>query len=119
GRTRGDQGARGAEAPRRALRRAQRHVARRDGELHAPGSGALGDGDSLGERPGRVKPKVAIATGDPAGIGPEISIKAARDPRVTAICQPVLFGSREVLAMHWDITGLSIVEVPQARPRIG
>ena len=29
-----------------------------------------------------MKPRVAIATGDPAGIGPEISLKAARDARV-------------------------------------
>jgi len=66
-----------------------------------------------------VKPKVAIATGDPAGIGPEISIKAARDARVSAICQPVLFGSREVLALHGEVGGLDIVEVEQPRPRIG
>jgi 4-hydroxy-L-threonine phosphate dehydrogenase PdxA len=34
--------------------------------------------------------KIAIATGDPAGIGPEISAKAARDPRVRRICEVVL-----------------------------
>ena len=66
-----------------------------------------------------TRPKVAIATGDPAGIGPEISIKAARDARVTSICQPVLFGAREVLALHGPVDGLHIVEVEQARPRIG
>jgi 4-hydroxy-L-threonine phosphate dehydrogenase PdxA len=66
-----------------------------------------------------VKPRVAIATGDPAGIGPEISIKAARDPRVREICAPVLFGAREVLALHGPVDGLTIVEVEQARPRIG
>jgi 4-hydroxythreonine-4-phosphate dehydrogenase len=38
--------------------------------------------------------KVAIATGDPAGIGPEISLKASRDPRVLRICEPVLVHSR-------------------------
>lgn len=37
--------------------------------------------------------KIAIATGDPAGIGPEISAKAARDPRVLRICEPVLIES--------------------------
>lgn len=40
-----------------------------------------------------IKPRVAIATGDPAGIGPEISAKAARDPRVRRICEPVLVDS--------------------------
>jgi len=37
--------------------------------------------------------KIAIATGDPAGIGPEISLKASRDPRVRRICEPVLVNS--------------------------
>jgi 4-hydroxy-L-threonine phosphate dehydrogenase PdxA len=66
-----------------------------------------------------VKPKIAIATGDPAGIGPEISLKAARDPRVVELCEPVLFGDRKVLAMHGAVAGIAIQEVKQARPRIG
>lgn len=66
-----------------------------------------------------MKPRVAIATGDPAGIGPEISIKAARDPRVTAICEPVLFGDSDGLKLHGDVEGLTIVEVEQDRPRLG
>ena len=37
--------------------------------------------------------RIAIATGDPAGIGPEISLKASRDPRVRRICEPVLVES--------------------------
>ena len=37
------------------------------------------------------KPIVAITVGDPAGIGPEIADKAADDPRVTAVCEPVLY----------------------------
>ena len=40
-----------------------------------------------------MKIAIAIATGDPAGIGPEISAKAARDPRVLRICEPVLIES--------------------------
>lgn len=66
-----------------------------------------------------MKPKVAIATGDPAGIGPEISLKAARDPQVLELCQPVLFGARDVLALHGRVDGLAIVEVAQERPRLG
>jgi 4-hydroxythreonine-4-phosphate dehydrogenase len=38
-------------------------------------------------------PKIAITTGDPAGIGPEIARKASLDPRVTAVCEPVLYGA--------------------------
>jgi 4-hydroxythreonine-4-phosphate dehydrogenase len=36
--------------------------------------------------------KIAITVGDPAGIGPEIAAKAAVDPRVRAVCEPVLYG---------------------------
>jgi 4-hydroxythreonine-4-phosphate dehydrogenase len=39
-----------------------------------------------------VKPRVAITVGDPAGIGPEIARKAADDPRVREVCDPVLYG---------------------------
>jgi 4-hydroxythreonine-4-phosphate dehydrogenase len=39
-----------------------------------------------------VKPIVAITAGDPAGIGPEIARKAADDPRVLAVCEPIIYG---------------------------
>ena len=39
-----------------------------------------------------MKPIVAITAGDPAGIGPEIARKAADDPRVRAVCEPVIYG---------------------------
>jgi len=39
-----------------------------------------------------MKPRVAITAGDPAGIGPEVAVKAAADPAVTAICEPILCG---------------------------
>jgi 4-hydroxythreonine-4-phosphate dehydrogenase len=35
--------------------------------------------------------RVGITVGDPAGIGPEIVEKARTDPRVTAVCEPVVF----------------------------
>ena len=38
-------------------------------------------------------PKIAITEGDPAGIGPEIARRAASDPRVLAVCEPVLYGT--------------------------
>ena len=37
-------------------------------------------------------PTVAVTTGDPSGIGPEIAVKAARDPRVVEVCRPVIYG---------------------------
>jgi 4-hydroxythreonine-4-phosphate dehydrogenase len=38
-----------------------------------------------------LKPKVAITVGDPAGIGPEVSRRAAADPSVLALCDPVVY----------------------------
>jgi 4-hydroxythreonine-4-phosphate dehydrogenase len=37
-------------------------------------------------------PRLAITAGDPAGIGPEIAAKAAADPRVRGVCEPVIYG---------------------------
>jgi 4-hydroxythreonine-4-phosphate dehydrogenase len=41
-------------------------------------------------------PRIAITTGDPAGIGPEIAEKAAADPRVLAVCTPIVYGPPDV-----------------------
>jgi 4-hydroxythreonine-4-phosphate dehydrogenase len=35
---------------------------------------------------------VAITAGDPAGIGPEIAARAARDPEVLSLCDPIIYG---------------------------
>ena len=42
--------------------------------------------------PSRRKPVIGITVGDPAGIGPEIALKAASDPRVTEVCDSVIYG---------------------------
>ena len=46
------------------------------------------------------KPRVAIAIGDPAGIGPEIALRAAYSRQVNKICEPVIVGDVEVLARY-------------------
>jgi 1,2-dihydroxy-3,5-cyclohexadiene-1,4-dicarboxylate dehydrogenase len=51
--------------------------------------------------------KVAISMGDPAGIGPEIALKAALDPRVRGMCVPLLVGDRRALDIHAAASGLS------------
>lgn len=43
------------------------------------------------------RPTVAITMGDPAGIGPEIALKAALEERVRSRCRPVIVGSLSVL----------------------
>ena len=56
----------------------------------------------------RELPLIALALGDPAGIGPEIALKAALDASVRAICRPVLFGDRSVLDTHARACGLEV-----------
>src|SRR6266446_690068 len=46
------------------------------------------------------KTRIAIAIGDPAGIGPEISLKVARDPSVRRACSPILVGDARILQCH-------------------
>lgn len=36
-------------------------------------------------------PRIGLSAGDPAGIGPEIAERAARDPRVTEVCEPLVY----------------------------
>src|SRR6476620_12767963 len=52
-------------------------------------------------------PRIAIATGDPAGIGPEIALKAALDARVRDLCRPLLVGDPAAVETHARTSGLS------------
>ena len=52
------------------------------------------------------KAKIAIATGDPAGIGPEITLKAALDPTVRNACHPIVVSDRGVVERHAGACGL-------------
>ena len=54
------------------------------------------------------KPIIAIATGDPAGIGPEISLKAALDPTVRAACRPILVSDANILRRQADACGIRV-----------
>jgi len=58
-------------------------------------------------KPASPRPRIALALGDPAGIGPEIALKAALDPRVRAACRPVLVGDRGALERHAQACGLA------------
>jgi 4-hydroxythreonine-4-phosphate dehydrogenase len=42
--------------------------------------------------PVSARPRIGITVGDPAGIGPEIAVRAAADPGVLGLCIPVLYG---------------------------
>jgi 4-hydroxythreonine-4-phosphate dehydrogenase len=44
-----------------------------------------------------MKPVIAITMGDPAGVGPEIILKALADRRVEKVCDPVVIGDEGLL----------------------
>lgn len=49
------------------------------------------------------KPVIAISAGDPAGIGPEIVLKALSDPQIRSAGQYVIFGLSEVMSYTADM----------------
>jgi len=53
----------------------------------------------------QIKPLIGMTMGDPAGIGPEILIKALSDPKISDICRPVVIGDTAVLNKAIDILG--------------
>ena len=66
------------------------------------------------------KARIAIVTGDPAGIGPEVSLKAALDPKVRDACDPVIVSDARVLEQHakacgikLDMHAVNILDCPQ------
>jgi 4-phospho-D-threonate 3-dehydrogenase / 4-phospho-D-erythronate 3-dehydrogenase len=44
------------------------------------------------------RPRLAITLGDPAGIGPEVILKALTHPGIFEICQPLVIGDQRILA---------------------
>jgi 4-hydroxythreonine-4-phosphate dehydrogenase len=54
------------------------------------------------------KPTIGIIMGDPAGIGPEITLKALADPEVPRLCRPVVIGDRALLDRLSRTLGLDL-----------
>jgi len=46
---------------------------------------------------GKSRPRIGITMGDPAGIGPEVVLKAVAEEEVQSICRPVIIGNAQVL----------------------
>lgn len=55
---------------------------------------------------GDRKPIIGITAGDPAGIGPEVVIKALSDASIREICRPVIIGDR--VNLQWTIDQLKL-----------
>lgn len=54
------------------------------------------------------RPLLGITMGDPAGVGPEITVKALSRPDVTSSCRPVVVGDRSVMVAILDLLHSSL-----------
>ncbi len=50
-----------------------------------------------------TKSKIAITIGDPAGIGPEIVLKAVNSLAVQRVCSPVVIGDEKVIKKYFNV----------------
>ncbi len=55
-----------------------------------------------------TKPIIAITLGDPAGVGPEIVVKALKSKEVYDVCNPLVIGDKGVLGKALEITETSL-----------
>src|ERR1700674_2345728 len=79
------------QPPRRTVRRATGgHQVRR---LRLPGCSNASSGFF------HMLPTIALTMGDPAGIGPEIVLKALADPEVAPLARWIVVGDARILAM--------------------
>jgi 1,2-dihydroxy-3,5-cyclohexadiene-1,4-dicarboxylate dehydrogenase len=53
-------------------------------------------------------PRIGLPIGDPAGIGPEIVIKALARPEIHEACHPVVFGDGAALYAHAEAAGIPL-----------
>jgi len=64
------------------------------------------------------KPVIAVTMGDPAGVGPEITVKALLNPEVYKVCSPVVIGDLGILKrtaklLKYDLS-FNAVDSPRA-----
>jgi 4-hydroxythreonine-4-phosphate dehydrogenase len=57
------------------------------------------------------RPTLAITMGDPAGIGPEVTVKALADGGLNEICRPIVIGDQRVLEAAAQASGVSLESV--------
>ena len=62
------------------------------------------------------KPLIGITIGDPAGVGPEVALKAALSGDVQGVCSPFLIGTLSIVERHAEWLGITkrIVSIPEA-----
>src|SRR6187200_1885841 len=66
-----------------------------------------------------VRPLLAITMGDPAGIGPEVVLKALAHADVFDRCRPLVVGDRRILERAADWLGQTLEFDVVADPKVG
>ena len=56
-----------------------------------------------------ILPVVAITMGDPAGVGPELCLRALAEPTVLDECVPVVFGDADLLGRVAAVCDLAVL----------
>ncbi len=64
----------------------------------------------------RLKPRIAITMGEPAGVGPEVVARALEERAVRDLCAPVVFGHTGLLNASARAQGLSLRFVDAVSP---
>ena len=62
---------------------------------------------------------LGITMGDPAGVGPEITVKALQDPKVYESCKPLVVGDAAILERACGFVGAKCTIHPVADPSEG
>ncbi len=62
---------------------------------------------------------LGITMGDPAGVGPEITVKALQDPKVYESCKPLVVGDAAILERACGFVGAKMHYSSRGRPQRG
>ena len=54
------------------------------------------------------KPRIAVTIGDPAGIGPEVVVKALAAPEIAGLAEWVVVGDSAVMRRAEQLTGVKL-----------
>ncbi len=62
------------------------------------------------------RPVIGISMGDPAGIGPEIIVKALNTPKIHAVCQPIVIGDTTIIKKALKFLSIPLNIMPVDHP---
>ncbi|MFM6912090.1 MAG: 4-hydroxythreonine-4-phosphate dehydrogenase, partial [Dolichospermum sp.] len=62
------------------------------------------------------RPRLALTLGDPAGIGPEVILKALADPKLTENADLVVIGTKDIITITYENISINSENAPLANP---